>query len=75
MTAAGVGNRAIKRSVANEPESNAFTGVQNQASAIDFQLQERPISAATYQKQIGNNQKTQVFFSEEQISDYRQRQE
>lgn len=73
MTAAGVGNRAIKRSVANEPENNAFTGVQNQASAIDFQLQERPISAATYQKQIGRNQKAQVFFSEGQISDYRQR--
>ena len=62
MTAAGVGKRAIPRM--SEPENYDAargggdphgrgaedTALQGVGSSIDFQVQERPISAATYQK-------------------------
>lgn len=52
MTAAGVGKRAIQR--ISEPEAalnRQGEGLQSEGGlAINFEQQERPISAATYQK-------------------------
>ena len=55
MTAAGAGRRLIQQ--INEP----LSPMQGVASAIDFNVKDRPISAATYQKLAQQNrQQAQV---------------
>ena len=58
MTAAGVGTRVTRQPQPEERqlhrlEEGSGGGQNNFNSAIDFQVQDRPISAATYQNNRG----------------------